>query len=322
MVTPTARRGAVQWIRDRYGLSERRACALSAAARSTVRYRGQREQLDAALRARLEALAAERARFGYRRLHTLLLRCGELINRKRVYRIYREAGLAVHRKKRKRVAQANRQPRVVPTEPNQRWSMDFMGDTLADGRAFRVLNVVDDGSRECPASEVDLSLPGARVTRVLDRLVAERGKPRRIVIDNGPEFTSKALDQWAYANGVELVFIRPGKPVENCFVESFNGKMRDECLNAHWFTTLADARRTIELWRLDYNHVRPHSSLGDLTPAEFAERCGTGRRQDGLWKARKAASPTHPRLPAPPTGPTTDHQRGRSQEPEERPELT
>jgi putative transposase len=256
----------------------------------------------------LEALAAERARFGYRRLHTLLVRCGERINRKRVYRIYREAGLAVHRKKRKRVAQANRQPRVVPTEPNQHWSMDFMGDTLADGRAFRVLNVVDDGSRECVASEVDLSLPGERVTRVLDRIVSERNKPQRIVVDNGPEFTSKALDQWAYANGVELVFIRPGKPVENCFVESFNGKMRDECLNAHWFTTLADARRTIELWRLDYNHVRPHSSLGDLTPAEFAARCAAGEGKDGLWKERKAASPTQPRLAAPPTGPATDGQ--------------
>jgi putative transposase len=289
MVTPTARRGAVRWIRDRFGLSERRACVLATAARSTVRYRRRRAGLDEALRLRLEDLAAQRPRFGYRRLHDLLVRSGEGVNRKRVHRIYREAGLAVQRKRRKRVAQANRQPRLIPTGPNQQWSMDFMGDTLADGRSFRVLNVVDDGSRECPASEVDLSVPAARVVRVLDGLVGERGKPQRIVVDNGPEFTSKALDQWAYENGVELVFIRPGKPVENCFVESFNGKMRDECLNAHWFTTLADARCNIELWRLDYNHVRPHSSLGRRTPAEFAEEAG-------FRPARPTSSP-----PPPPT---------------------
>lgn len=292
MVTPTARRGAVHWIRDRHGLSERRACELASAPRATVRYRGTRPALDEPLQRRLEQLAAERPRFGYRRLHTLLVRSGERINHKRVYRVYREAGLAVHRKKRKRVAQANRQPRVVPAEANQQWSMDFMRDTLADGRAFRVLNVVDDATRECPAAEVDLSLPGGRVARVLARLVAHRGKPARIVVDNGPEFTSKALDQWAYENGIELVFIRPGKPVENCFVESFNGKMRDECLNAHWFTTLADARRTIELWRLDYNQVRPHSSLGGLPPAEFAVEAG-------LRPAAPASTPPPPPTPEP-----------------------
>ena len=274
MVTPTARREAVKWFRDRFRFSERRACALAAAARSTVRYCSTRATLDAGLRERLEELAAARPRFGYRRLHTLVARSGQSVNRKRVYRVYRQAGLAVQRKKRKRVAQANRQTRVVPTERNQQWSMDFMGDTLADGRSFRVLNLVDDASRECVASEVDLSLPGGRVVRVLDRVVAERGKPQRIVVDNGPEFTGKALDQWAYDNGVELVFIRPGKPVENCFVESFNGKMRDECLNAHWFTTLAEARRVIELWRHDYNHVRPHSSLGGLSPAQFPGEAG------------------------------------------------
>jgi putative transposase len=300
MVTATARRGAVQWFRERFGFSERRACALSSAARSTVRYCSCREA-DEPLRAQLEALAAERPRFGYRRLHLLLRRRGEAVNRKRVYRIYRAAGLAVHRKRRKQVAQANRQPRVVAVKPNQQWSMDFMGDTLADGRSFRVLNVVDDATRECLAAEVDLSLPGARVARVLDRLLAHRGRPDRIVVDNGPEFTSKALDQWAYERGVELRFIQPGKPVENCFVESFNGKMRDECLNAHWFTMLADARQTIGLWRLDYNQVRPHTSLGGLTPEQFAERL-----EDGLWKARKAAStPAPARLSAPPTGPTT-----------------
>ncbi len=172
-----------------------------------------------------------------------------------------------------------------------------MSDSLADGRGFRVLNVVDDATRQVLAAEVDSSLPGARVARVLERLVAERGRPGRIVVDNGPEFTSKALDLWAYEAGVELVFIRPGKPIENCYVESFNGKMRDECLNAHWFTSVAEARRVIELWRLDYNHVRPHSSLGGLTPVEFAGEAGL----------QPTASPSAP--PPPPT-----------QEPEGRPE--
>lgn len=284
MVTPTARRAAVSFIRDRYGLSERRACELASAARSTVRYESGQEQRDQALRELLECMAAEKPRYGYRRLHTLIVRAGEVVNHKRVFRVYRHAGLAVRRKKRKKVAQANRQPRVVPTAANEQWSMDFMGDSLADGRAFRVLNVVDDATRECLASEVDTSLPGTRVTRVLDRLVAERGKPKRIIMDNGPEFTCKALDVWAYENDVELVFIRPGKPIENCLVESFNGKMRDECLNMHWFTSVRDAQRTIELHRLDYNHVRPHSSLGGLPPSVFA-------REAGLRLTKSASAP-------------------------------
>jgi putative transposase len=277
MVTPTARREAVNWFRDHHGFSERRACGLTAVARSTVRYCGSRAALDKSLKQSLEQLAAERPRYGYRRLHVLLRRSGEAkdVNRKRVYRIYRDAGLAVRRKRRKRVAQANRQPRVAPKTANEQWSMDFMSDSLADGRSFRVFNVVDDATREALATEVDTSLPAARVVRVLDQHVAQRGKPRRLIVDNGPEFTSKLLDQWADDNGVELVFIRPGKPIENCFVESFNGKMRDECLNAHWFTTVRDARRTVERWRQDYNHVRPHSSLGEMTPVAFAAQLAT-----------------------------------------------
>lgn len=286
MVTPTARRGAVQWIRESFEVSQRRACRLVNAGRAMVRYRCLRAGADVSLVRDLERLASERPRYGYRRLHLLLVREGQKVNRKRVHRLYREAGLAVNRKKRKRVAQANRQPRGVPVTPNEEWSADFMNDTLASGRCFRVFNVVDDATRECAACEVDLSLPAARVVRVLERLSAERGKPTRIVFDNGPEFTSKILDQWAYDNGVELVFIRPGKPVENCFVESFNGKMRDECLNAHWFTTIADARRKIELWRLDYNNFRPHSSLGGLTPAEFSRNAGL--------RPPAAASAPHP----------------------------
>lgn len=204
----------------------------------------------------------------------LLRREGRLINRKRVYRLYSELGLAVRRKRRKRVAQANRRPRVVPQHANHQWSLDFMTDTLALGRCFRTLNIVDDATRECLAIEVDTSLCGQRVARVLSRLVERRGRPTRIVVDNGPEFTSKALDQWAYENQIELVFIRPGKPIENCLVESFNSRFRDECLNLHWFTTIEDARRTIQRRRFDYNHIRPHSSLEHLPPALYAQRIG------------------------------------------------
>ena len=290
MVTPAARREAVRFFRDRHGFSERRACRLASYPRSSHRRKSLREEADRPLRDRLLELASERPRFGYRRLHVMLLREGWEINRKRVYRVYRELGLAVRRKKRKRVAQANRLPRVVPIAPNLQWSMDFMRDTLATGRVFRTLNVVDDATRECLAIEVDTSLSGRRVGRVLDAVARERGQyPHRLVLDNGPECTSKALDQWAYERGVELAFIRPGKPIENCFVESFNGRFRDECLNIHWFVSLPDARRRIEAWRLDYNLVRPHGSLGHLPPAVFAEEAG-------LQPTASASAP-----PTPPT---------------------
>ena len=270
MVTPTARRGAVGWIRDRFGLSERRACRLAGVSRSVVRYESKRD--DREIRARLLDLAAEQPRFGYRRLHVLLCRERQgVINLKRVHRIYREENLAVRRKRRKRVGQASRRPRSVPERANERWSMDFMSDSLSDGRQFRTLNVIDDGTRECLAIEVDTSLGGWRVCRVLDRIAERRPLPKRIVIDHGTEFTSKALDQWAHRNQVELCFIRPGKPIENCFVESFNGKLRDECLNLHWFRGLAEARVVLEDWRWHFNHERPHSSLGNATPAEHAE---------------------------------------------------
>jgi len=275
MVTPVARRAAVRHLRDRWSLSERSACRLASYSRSSYRRKSFRAEADEPLRERLLELAAERPRFGYRRLHVMLCREGWQINRKRVYRVYRELGLAVRRKKRKRVAQANRLPRVVPIAANIQWSMDFMRDTLASGRVFRTLNVVDDATRECLAIEVDTSLSGHRVGRVLDAAARRRGAyPSRLVLDNGPECTSKALDQWAYERGVTLVFIRPGKPVENCFVESFNGRFRDECLNLHWFLSLEDARRRIEVWRVDYNHVRPHSRLGDVPPKEYAEGAG------------------------------------------------
>lgn len=270
MVSPASRRRVVERFRDGFEMSERRACRLADASRSLFRYRSLRE--DQALRQRILELAADRPRFGYRRIHTLLRRESpfETVNHKRVYRLYREEHLLVRRKKRKRVAEANRPPRLVPELANEQWSVDFMSDSLSDGRQFRTLNVVDDATRECLAIEVDTSLGGWRVTRVLDEIAQRRPLAKRLVLDNGTEFTSKALDQWAYQNGVELHFIRPGRPIENCFVESFNGKFRDECLNAHWFTSLDEARALIAAWRDDYNHVRPHSSLGSATPAEFA----------------------------------------------------
>jgi putative transposase len=250
-------------------VSVRRACELVSLAESTYRYRSRRTE-PRGLRARLLELAAERPRFGYRRLHVLLVREGWAVNHKRIQRLYREERLMVRRKRRKRVASLPRKRREAPAEANERWSMDFTADSLATGRSFRTLNVVDDFTRECVAIEVDTSISGERVGRVLDRVIARRGAPKTLIVDNGPEFTSRALDAWAYRRGIQLDFIRPGKPVENCFVESFNGKFRDECLSAHWFTHLADARHQIETWRQDYNRVRPHQSLGNVPPKEYA----------------------------------------------------
>jgi putative transposase len=221
-----------------------------------------------AVLARLQAHAAVRARFGYRRLHVLLEREGFVVNHKRIHRLYRAAGLQVRRRRRKRLTRADRVPLPTPSRRLERWSMDFTVDTLADGRGFRTLNIVDDFTRECVAIEVDRSLPGLRVARVLDRLHAA----------NGPEFAGRTLDAWAYAHGVALRFIRPGKPIENAYVESFNGKFRDECLNEHWFVSLADAKAAIEAWRIDYNTIRPHSSLADRTPEQFA-RISEGARR-------------------------------------------
>ena len=242
---------------------------------------------DDPIREPLRVLAARRPRFGYRRLTILLRREGWRANHKRVYRIYRQEGLAVRCKRRKKLAAGARVVLPPPVRPNERWSMDFMGDTLASGRTFRTLNIVDDASRECLAIEVDTSLSGYRVARVLDRIAATRPLPAMIVSDNGPEFTSKILDAWAYERRVQLHFIRPGKPVENAFVESFNGKFRDECLNENWFQGLADAREKIETWRLDYNTVRPHSALGDRTPtgtvtSRIYDRDDRGQRRESL----------------------------------------
>jgi len=270
MVTPAARREVVAYLQERHHFSQRRACRVARTPRATVRYRHRRPEQEP-LRARLRELAAARPRFGYRRLTVLVRREQGAVNHKRVYRLYRLEGLAVRRRGRKRVA---RMARVAPAapQPGQRWAMDFMQDSLASGRPFRTLNVVDLASRECLAIEVDTSLPGARVVRVLAQLCEVHGRPATITMDNGPEFAGLALDTWAYKEGVQLDFIDPGKPTQNGHLESFNGKFRDECLNQHWFTDLDDARETIAAWRDDYNSVRPHSALGNLTPLDFAER--------------------------------------------------
>jgi putative transposase len=277
MVSPTARREAVGWLQTR-GTSVRRACRVIGLSRATWRYQRRPDPRNVALLDRLQAHATARPRFGYRRLQVLVAREGLRVNHKRLYRLYRAAGLQVRRRRRKRLTRGERTPLPVPTHRGVRWSMDFTLDTLADGRAFRTLNIVDDFTRECVAIEVDRSLPGLRVTRVLDRLEATVGLPQTIVVDNGPEFAGRTLDAWAYAHGVTLRFIRPGKPIENAYVESFNGKFRDECLNEHWFVNLVDAKETIERWRVDYNTVRPHSSLDQATPDQFARITEGARR--------------------------------------------
>ena len=273
MVGPIARREAVGRLRAQ-GTSLRRACRVIGLSTSTWRYERHPDPLNRQLLARLTAHASERPRFGYRRLHTLVDREGLHVNHKRVYGVYREAKLQVRRRRRKRLTRGERMPLALPSRRTERWSMDFMIDTLADGRGFRTLNIVDDFTRECVAIEVDRSLPGLRVVRVLDRLAETIGLPEILVMDNGPEFSGRALDTWAYARGVQLRFIRPGKPIENAFAESFNGKFRDECLNEHWFASVAEARTLIEAWRVDYNTVRPHSALHGATPEQFANSDG------------------------------------------------
>jgi putative transposase len=274
VVTPAHRRTAVTYAIETAELTERQACRYTDFPRSSQRYESRRPGQQV-VRERLHTLALLRPRWGYRRLYVLLRREGYLINRKLVQRLYREEGLTVRRRARKRVA-VPRAPMVAPCGPNERWSIDFVSDALADGRKIRSLTIVDDFTRESPAIEVDFSLPGERVVRVLEQLAVTRGLPRAIVLDNGPEFAGQTLDQWAHRRGVALHFIAPGKPVQNAFAESFNGRLRDECLNEHWFLSLADARETIEAWRVDYNVARPHSGLANRTPSEFARTLTLG----------------------------------------------
>jgi len=274
-VTPEAKRTVVRFWREVNGLSERRACGLVGLDRSTLRYEGRADR-NGALRQRLRELAEQRRRFGYRRLHVLLCREGPTVNKKRVQRLYRQEGLSLRGRRRKKRRAGLRVVLPGPNAANQRWSMDFMSDALADGRRFRLLNVVDDWTRECLAIEVGRSLTGRNVIAVLEKIAARRRYPAAIVSDNGPEFCSRAVDEWAHRVGVKLQFIRPGKPVENAFIESFNGKCRDECLNERLFLTIEQARMATETWRLDYNQVRPHSALGNLAPEDYANRVRAG----------------------------------------------
>jgi putative transposase len=239
---------------------------------TTYRYRSLRT--DEPLRTRLVELAREKPRFGYRRLHVLLRRSGEQVNHKRLHRVYREAGLAIRRKKRKHCVREGK-PLLVRTSANQEWGLDFVHDAVECGRTIRVLSVVDASTRECLALEVDTSFASRRVTRVLEAIIAERGQPLAIRCDNGPELTSRHFLAWCVERQIELVHIQPGKPTQNARVESFNGRLREECLNLSWFQNLFDARRKIAAWRTEYNEQRPHSSLGYQTPKEFAAQAAS-----------------------------------------------
>ncbi len=269
MVTPASRRTAAGVMVTAFRTSQRKACELTGLWRSSCRYAARRP-LQEELRQKLRELAMERPRFGYRRLLFFIRKAGHRVNHKRLFRLYRTEGLGLPRKRpRKRLWM--RQAPLMPAErPMQRWSMDFEMDFLGSGRRFRSFNIVDDCSRECPGLLVDTSIGGVRVTRFLDELAETHGLPGTMVIDNGSEFTSRAFLAWAEKKGIALHFIDSGKPNQNAFIESFNGKFRDECLNLHWFESLQDERLTIEEWRIDYNEVRPHSSLQNLTPAEFS----------------------------------------------------
>jgi putative transposase len=263
-----------------HGLSRRRACRLVGISRSVIEREPKRASDHERLRERLRALAGERRRFGYRRLHELLRREGWRVNHKLVHRLYREEKLAIRRRGRpKRGLGGVLAGSWCPIAANQRWSLDFTEDCLASGRKFRTANLKDDCTRECPAIAVDFSLPGQRVVALLEDAAQARGYPDMLVVDNGPELRGRDLDRWACQNGVKLFFIDPGKPMQNASIESFNGRFREECLDQCWFTSLAEARRVIEAWRLDYNHERPHTSLRMATPAAFAAARPFVRRQ-------------------------------------------
>jgi putative transposase len=290
MVTPAARREAVEHLRSAFLVSERRACSTLATDRATVRYRSARPP-DEAIRARLRELASCRRRFGYRRLHVLLTREGIIMNHKKLRRLYREERLQVRRRSGRKRALGTRSPMAIPQGPNQRWSLDFLSDALADGRRFRILAIVDDFTRECLALIADTSLAGVRVARELDALIAMRGRPGIIVSDNGTELTSMAILRWSQEQRVEWHYIAPGRPQQNAFIESFNGRLRDELLNETLFASLAHAREAMSLWREDYNTVRPHSRLGNLPPAVFAQFSAPGMQRDGALRTTEGSAP-------------------------------
>ena len=272
----------MNWALTKKGYSQRKACALVGLDRKTYRYVSRRPA-DTALRKRLKALACERRRFGYRRLHILLRREGSGVNHKKLYRLYKEEGLTVRKRGGRKRAVGTRAPMASPDGPNQRWSLDFVSDALLDGRRFRILAVIDDFSRECLATVVANSISGSRVARELDRIAEVRGYPCLVVSDNGTELTSNALLTWQEERGVGWHYTQPGKPMQNGFIESFNGRLRDECLNEHLFNSYTQASRILEHWRHDYNTERPHTSLAGLTPKEFATRSTPDHNPNRLY---------------------------------------
>jgi len=277
VVTSAARRQAVAHLCEAHGVSQRRACDVLNVDRSSVRYKSVRPD-DEHLRVAMRKVAAERRRFGYRRIHVMLERQGIYMNQKKLRRLYREEKLQVRKRGGRKRALGTRRPMALPSRTNERWSLDFVSDAFTDGRRFRVLAVVDDYSRECLALVADTSLSGLRLTRELDAIMKQRGQPCTIVSDNGTEMTSTAVLEWCQKTGVEWHYIAPGKPQQNGFIESFNGSFRDECLNETLFSSLSQARLQITAWMEDYNSQRPHSSLGNITPNEFATKMDLQRQ--------------------------------------------
>jgi len=284
------RRKEARWLWEHYLVSQRRVCGLMEMGESSYRYQSRRS--DEELRERLVAAAREKPRWGYRRLQIVMDRSGGHVNHKRVYRVYRDAGLAIRRKARKRLLRTGA-PRPALSGPNQEWALDFVHDAAESGRAFRALSVLDVYTRECLALEVDTSFASRRLTRVLGEILLERGQPAAIRCDNGPEFTSRHFLAWCVERSIELVHIEPGKPVQNAHVESFHGRLREECLNASWFGNLFEARRKIGAWKVEYNEERPHSSLGYRTPREFArEVAANGCGKGAGWNPLENGVPT------------------------------
>jgi len=273
MVTAPARRELVRWMQAR-GLTERRCLAIAGMSASSLRYRP-RPDRNVALRARIVALAQRFRRYGVGMIHLKLRQTGEQVNYKRVERLYRLEQLHIRRRRRKKIPVSERQPLVRPGRANEVWSMDFMFDREASGRSIKCLVIVDDATHESVAIVADHAIGGDHLTRILDGICAQRGTPAVIRTDNGPEFTGKAILNWAHRRGIALRLIEPGKPNQNAYVESFNGRFRDECLNEHWFMSLAHARALIEAWRKEYNDERPKRSLGGLTPSQYAKQLAT-----------------------------------------------
>ena len=269
-MTAPARRELVRWMGTK-GLTERRSLAIVGMSASALRYEP-RPDRNAALRARIVALAQRHRRYGVGMIHLKLRQAGELINYKRVERLYGLEKLHIRRRRRKKIPVADRQPLVRPGKANEIWSVDFVFDRIASGRTLKCLTIVDDGTHEAVAVTAEHTIGGDHLTRILDQICSLRGRPGLIRSDNGKEFTGKAMLNWAYRNGVALKLIEPGKPNQNAYVESFNGRLRDECLNEHWFTSLPHARTVIEAWRREYNEERPKKSLGGLTPTQYAKQ--------------------------------------------------